>query len=269
MSKGATWKALASSHLWIWILPSVCLMVMALVYFTDTNLELFLGINGFSLYTGDMFWAVLTFFSDGLVSFVILLPWIKKRPQLIWAVLLATLLSTLFSQGIKRWVNVARPPQILPADAFHLIGPDWGQYSFPSGHASMIFILAGVFAFTTSKAWLRCSLIFGASLIALSRIVVGVHWPLDVLAGAAIGWIAVWLGLSLSQRLKWGWGSLGQKILGAVLLASCLLLFVVDYSGYENIMPFQRLIALVFFILGLREYLKIFGFRFFSKGGPA
>ncbi len=209
-----------------------------------------------------MFWVVLTFFADGLVSFIILLPWIKKKPQLIWAVLLAAILFTIFGQGIKRVVDVARPPQVLSSDVFHMIGPDWGQHAFPSGHAAMIFMLAGAFVFTISRTWLRWLLIVFASLVALSRVVVGVHWPLDVLAGAVIGWVGVWVGLLLSKYSSWGWRGIGQKILGAILLAACVVLFFVDYTGYQGIMGLQCMIAVVFFTVGVNEYLKIYGFNF-------
>jgi membrane-associated phospholipid phosphatase len=209
-----------------------------------------------------MIWAALTFFSDGLVSFIILLPWIKRKPRLIWAVLIAAILFTLFGQGLKRIVDVPRPPQVLSADTFHLIGPDWGQHSFPSGHAAMIFMLAGVFVFTLSRNWLRWLLIAFASLIAISRVVVGVHWPIDILAGAAIGWVGVWVGLILSKYTKWGWRGIGQRMVGAVLLVACAVLFFADYTGYKGIMGFQRLIAIVFFAVGMNEYLKIYGLNF-------
>jgi membrane-associated phospholipid phosphatase len=252
-------------HYWIWGLPLFALTLCIVIYLSDSNLALFLIVNSLSKYTGDMMWAVLTFFSDGLVSFIILLPWIKKKPKLIWAVLIAAILFTLFGQGIKRIVDVPRPPQMLPADTFHLIGPDWGQHAFPSGHAAMIFILAGVFVFTISQKWLRWPLIAFASLIALSRVVVGVHWPLDILAGAAIGWVGVWIGLLISKYTNWGWRGIGQKIVGAILLVACVVLFFVDYTGYKGIMALQRLIAIVFFTVGMNEYLKIYGFNFFES----
>ena len=249
-------------HFWVWGLPLFAIALSAVIYLSDSNLTLFLKINSFSKYTGDMFWVVLTIFADGLVSFIILLPWIKRKPQLIWAVLLAAILFTIFGQGVKRVVDVARPPQILSSDVFHLIGPDWGQHAFPSGHAAMIFMLAGAFVFTISRTWLRWLLIVLASLIALSRVVVGVHWPLDVLAGATIGWVGVWIGLLLSKYSSWGWGRIGQKILGAILLVACVVLFFVDYTGYQGIMGLQRMIAVVFFTVGVNEYMKIYGFNF-------
>lgn len=254
--------AIQARHYWVWGLPFFAIILSATIYLSDSNLTLFLKVNGFSKYTGDMLWVALTIFADGLVSIIILFPWIKRKPQLIWAVLLAAILFTLFGQGIKRIVDVPRPPHVLPSDAFHLIGPDWGHHAFPSGHAAMIFMLAGAFVFAVSRTWLKWLLIVFASLIALSRVVVGVHWPLDILAGAAIGWVGVWIGLLLSKYSSWGWSGIGQKILGAVLLAACVVLFIVDYTGYEGIMGLQRLIAVVFFAFGVSEYLKIYGFNF-------
>jgi membrane-associated phospholipid phosphatase len=260
--QGVQKTVVKARHYWIWGLPLLALIFSTLIYLSDSNLTLFMKINSLSKYTGDMLWAVLTFFSDGLVSFIILLPWIRRKPRLIWAVLLAAIIFTLFGQGLKRIVDVQRPPQVLSAEAFHLIGPDWGQHAFPSGHAAMIFMLAGVFVFTISRSGLRWLLIVFASLIALSRVVVGVHWPFDILAGAAIGWLGVWVGLHLSKFSIWGWSGIGQKILGAILLIACVVLFFVDYTGYKGIMGLQRLIAVVFFGVGLNEYLKIYGFNF-------
>jgi len=269
MSDHSVEKIIRARPAWIWCLPLICLFLMAVVYWTGANLTFFLRINSASEYTGGMIWAVLTFFSDGLVSFVILLPWIKKRPVIIWAALLAAILFTLFGQGLKRVVDVPRPPQVLPANAFNLIGPDWGQHSFPSGHAAMIFILAGVFSMTTSRTWLRYVLIGGAFAIALSRIVVGVHWPLDVLAGIAIGWLAAWIGLLISKHSPWGWGTVAQKIYGALLLLACILMFFIDYTGYENIMTVQRSLAVIFLSIGTLEYLKIYGIHLLRKQSSA
>lgn len=64
-------------------------------------------------------------------------------------------------------------------------------YSFPSGHAAGSFAAAA----TLSQVWLPGRVVFLtlAALIAVSRIYVGVHYPLDVLGGALLGLASAWL----------------------------------------------------------------------------
>lgn len=64
---------------------------------------------------------------------------------------------------------------VIPGDAF----------SFPSGHTSSAFLAAGLLS--SHEPWLAPALFVWASLVALSRVVLGVHFPSDVLAGAALG----------------------------------------------------------------------------------
>lgn len=57
--------------------------------------------------------------------------------------------------------------------------------SFPSGHATTAFAFAAVLALGLPR--LRTGLFALAALVAMSRVVVGAHYPSDVLAGAALG----------------------------------------------------------------------------------
>jgi undecaprenyl-diphosphatase len=61
-----------------------------------------------------------------------------------------------------------------------------GGGSFPSGHSKNAFT---AFAILGSR-WRRLRLPLGllACLIAVSRVYVGVHWPLDVIVGSIVGW---------------------------------------------------------------------------------
>ncbi len=72
------------------------------------------------------------------------------------------------------------------------------SYSFPSAHAVNIF--AG--AFFLAKPLKEFSIFFYgvASLVAYSRVYIGIHYPLDVLGGAALGLLIAW-------PLRWfnGW----------------------------------------------------------------
>lgn len=73
--------------------------------------------------------------------------------------------------------------------------PPLDRYSFPSGHT-----LQAVLFTTLALAWfpaLAVVLLPFTLLVALSRVILGLHYPTDVLVGAGIGWglasIALWV----------------------------------------------------------------------------
>jgi undecaprenyl-diphosphatase len=77
---------------------------------------------------------------------------------------------------------------------------DWGQlyrktdpHSFPSGHAARACMLA-VVAFGLGPIWLGILLTIWALLVGLSRVILGVHYLSDVLAGALLG-VVIGLGI--------------------------------------------------------------------------
>jgi len=98
----------------------------------------------------------------------------------------ASLLSVIISRGliteiIKHYYLKARPFETLGFDPLIM------EYSpaFPSGHASLIFAIVP-FAFLINKTfgyWFTALSI----IVSISRIIVGVHWPSDILGGAILG----------------------------------------------------------------------------------
>jgi len=66
------------------------------------------------------------------------------------------------------------------------------SFSLPSNHALNSFAVAGVVFFMT-KDRIRYSFVVLAALVALTRPVVGVHYPSDILAGAALGLGLAWV----------------------------------------------------------------------------
>lgn len=87
-------------------------------------------------------------------------------------------------RGLKQWLARERP-FITYADIDCRSQP-LDRYSFPSGHT-----LHAVLFTTIATAWfpsLAFALIPLTGLIALSRLVLGLHYPTDVIVGAFIGW---------------------------------------------------------------------------------
>ena len=67
-----------------------------------------------------------------------------------------------------------------------VMGVSRSGFSFPSFHATTSFAAATVIAMIAGRRWGMWSVI-GATLISLSRLYLGVEWPLDVLVGALLG----------------------------------------------------------------------------------
>ena len=89
-----------------------------------------------------------------------------------------------FVEVIRYFVYSPRPFLILE-EVNHLINHE-SSSSFPSGHATFYFALATGIYLLNKKAGLW--LLVLAGLIGFARIYTGVHWPLDILAGAVLGW---------------------------------------------------------------------------------
>ena len=72
--------------------------------------------------------------------------------------------------------------------------------SFPSGHTCAAFAFAGAALCTLPVRWGKALALGAAVLMGLSRLYVGVHYPTDVLAGAAVGLLAGWIAVLLWKR---------------------------------------------------------------------
>jgi len=104
--------------------------------------------------------------------------------------LLAALLAYVARSGLGALIGRARPFVTLP-DVQLLIPTDHLYNSLPSGHAALSFALAYV-VWKHDRDW-GIAFFMLAAVVAVSRVFVGVHYPVDVLAGAVVGILAGWI----------------------------------------------------------------------------
>lgn len=135
---------------------------------------------------------------DGIVWYVLILalPFLYGpaaiKPSVVMAV--TGVLGVLLYKLLKRTFVRERP--FITHSSISLAGAPLDRYSFPSGHT----LHAVSFAWQASihfpeLAWVLVPL---AVLIASSRVVLGLHYPTDVLVGGALGACLAELGLSLT-----------------------------------------------------------------------
>lgn len=114
--------------------------------------------------------------------------WCSQRRLDATKILIMTVGGVVISLGLKYVFERARP-DLVP----HLI--EVYSPSFPSGHASMSMVCFLGMAVVLSRNWAHAQArhlfiimaIFSAVLVGVSRIMLGVHWPTDVIAGWGIG----------------------------------------------------------------------------------
>lgn len=94
---------------------------------------------------------------------------------------------------LKHTLCRRRPPQVIPD--FQSIIQASDQFSFPSGHSMAAFTLAGLFTFYVGV--IALPLYIWAAAVAISRVILGVHFPTDILAGAFLGTILVYIMVAL------------------------------------------------------------------------
>jgi len=131
------------------------------------------------------------------------LAWDLRRralPRTALAALAAMGLASLLTSAAKDAVGRVRPP--LEDATIRAIGALPATPSFPSGHASTAFAAAVALAALAPR--LRAPALALAALVAVSRVYLGVHFWLDVLAGAALGALVGLLVAGAARRLAGG-----------------------------------------------------------------
>jgi undecaprenyl-diphosphatase len=157
----------------------------------NANNFLFLKINGlaennFYLDTLGIFFA---YYFEYIFIFLLLIALFfkyKKDILIYWRVFLSAVVSRfVFTEIIRYFFYRPRPFVDLPINLL-ISGPN--SASFPSGHAAFYSAIAFYIFFKDKKIGIFA--LICAFLISLSRVFVGVHWPIDILAGFVVGLVS-------------------------------------------------------------------------------
>ena len=89
-------------------------------------------------------------------------------------------------------------------------------YSFPSCHAANVSSVYGGLAILAKKGWMGIAAVVLTIMVSLSRVVVGVHYPTDVLVGLLMGVIIMVVIFWMEKHVK------NQVVFYGILLLTCL-----------------------------------------------
>lgn len=179
----------------------------SLIAFDDS---LFIAINSAHTPFFDIFFQIITYFGTALVVTPLLLLIVfhtfpkKQRSRILLFGIVSISISGIINQGIKSIVHRPRPVSYFVSETqvqtdshsnrpiynVHLLGPKLRYRSFPSGHSNTAFATA-MFLVLLYGGWYWTSFIM-ASIVAYSRIYMGVHFFLDTLCGALLAIFVVW-----------------------------------------------------------------------------
>ena len=108
------------------------------------------------------------------------------------------LIGQIFVHTIKHTLGRPRPCRALPCAIFKKL-PPINSYSFPSGHTCAAFCMA----FSMSAIFPSFAPLFyiSASIIGISRIYLGMHYPSDVIIGGIFGFVSFLLSNALIRAM--------------------------------------------------------------------
>ncbi len=147
------------------------------------------------------------------------------------------LLTSGLNPLLKMTFRQPRPYWVRP-EAGVVSSPASG-YGIPSGHAQFSISVYGFFAVIFKKRWITALVVFVVFMIGLSRVYLGEHFYIDVLAGWLIGAVVLYLFVKLEPRVR-AWfaaKNFGAKTLwvlafsvGTILLGAVVINTPADYQ---------------------------------------
>lgn len=128
-----------------------------------------------------------------LIPLLLIIMGIDRVGELVLVLALALMMERTLYWVLKNALRRRRPEQYVPGFRSFIIASD--QFSFPSGHTSAAFLLVTGLCIVYGGP--ATPMLVWASAVGLSRILLGVHFPGDILAGASMGTTVTLLASSI------------------------------------------------------------------------
>ncbi len=225
----------------IWILPIFFALLMFALWYTDNNAFIFFIINALAIYNLNDFWEYITVLGDALILLSFLAFFLKRFFPWVVTGLIAAIISATVVQLMKHGLDIDRPFSILDKSDLYIIGNPLSHKSFPSGHTASIFVFSTVIFLLAKSKIISALTLLLAIIVGFSRVVIGAHWPLDILAGAIIGWLSVYIAILITSKIK-KINKIFHLIIILFILAASISLFFIR-TDYENTYLMQIFIA--------------------------
>ena len=178
----------------------------------NLNNQLFFGLNNLSVHSQgfsklvvfcaqDFAYVVAFLAVVFLVYFFITDKDWRGKKLIAWGIESATIVGTVFlawlvSFIIKTIAHAPRPFVVFPQ--VHPLLIETKYDSFPSGHATVLFALAMAIYLYNKRAgifFFVCGIV-----VTLARVSAGIHFPVDIVAGAVIGIGVAWVAHGYIQK---------------------------------------------------------------------
>ena len=220
------------------------------------NNTLFSLINYAGSWFPDSLWVFITNLGDTSIALAIILALYNFKEDRGARLLILAILGTVVIQGLKHLFGIDRPSVVLfGMEGYNLIGSQVKSPSFPSGHTATAFIGAGILAAQFRSKQVTQGLIVIACLIGLSRITMGVHWPFDVLIGAALGWLIGFKGYQwlLEKDLSSSAWTVAGAVTVLIILANQFV-YKLPYQEFGSAITTERVAVLLAAVGAYRWY---------------
>ena len=153
-----------------------------------------------------------TMMNGGVFAIIlIVLLLLYKKTRRIGIVALIALLTCFVINNLILKNAIARTRPYDAIDGLILITKKPNDYSFPSGHSAISFVVAGAITWCLprNKKWIGVLLLVLSGFIAFSRLYVGAHYPTDVIFGTLSGiiisivvYFIVWKRINKNDQIE-------------------------------------------------------------------